>query len=242
MGDRTDNAIKAILFDLDGTLLDNNMDVFLPHYFKLLSARVAHLLPPDQFMACLMQASDAMVTNDGRATNEEVFAAAFYPLIGRPREEVEPIFLAFYADDFPKLRQYTRRKPEARQVVQQAFDLGCDVVIATNPLFPFTAVRQRLEWAGVADFPYGLVTTYENSRAAKPNLLYYEQILESIGQPPAASLVVGDEDTDMVAAHLGCPTFLVPGPRTALDPGAPEPSYRGTLADLGALLKSWRGE
>ncbi|UCC64811.1 MAG: HAD hydrolase-like protein [Anaerolineae bacterium] len=85
-------------------------------------------------------------------------------------------------------------------------------------------------------------TTYENSRAAKPNLLYYEQILESIGQPPAASLVVGDEDTDMVAARLGCPTFLVPSPRTALDPGTPEPSYRGTLSDLGTLLQRWKGE
>ena len=233
-----DNSIKAILFDLDGTLLESNMDVFLPHYFKLLSARVAHLLPPDEFMAHLMQASNAMVNNDGRATNEEVFAAAFFPLISHPREKAESAFRDFYAHDFPTLRQYTRRKPEARQVVRQAFDLGCDVVVATNPLFPATAIEQRLEWAGVADFPYRLVTTFENSRAAKPNLLYFEQILETIGRLAEESLVVGDEDMDMVAAHLGCPTFLVPGPRTKLSPTTPEPTYRGTLMDLGRLLQS----
>jgi FMN phosphatase YigB (HAD superfamily) len=233
-----ENPIRAILFDLDGTLLDNDMDVFLPHYFKLLSARVAHILPPDEFMPHLMRASETMMANDGRATNEEVFARAFFPLKGRSREEVEPIFDDFYASDFPALQRYTRRKPEAHRVVQLAFDLGCDVVIATNPLFPATAIEQRMAWAGVTDFAYRLVTTYENSRACKPNLLYFEQILKIIGQPAGAVLVVGDEDMDMVAAHLGYQTFLVPGPRTELTPTTPAPTYRGTLADVGVLLES----
>jgi FMN phosphatase YigB (HAD superfamily) len=234
------NSIQAILFDLDGTLLDNDMGTFLPHYFRMLTARVAHLVPADEFMARLMYATEIMMANDGRATNQDVFAAVFYPLAGHSREELEPIFLDFYTDDFPALEKYTRFRPEARQIVQLAFDLGYDVVVATNPLFPAIAVEQRLAWAGVADFPYHLVTSYENSRAAKPNLLYFQGILETIGQPASASLVVGDEDMDMVAAHLGCPTFLVNGPRTELAPTTPEPRYRGTLADVGVLLQSWR--
>jgi FMN phosphatase YigB (HAD superfamily) len=121
--------------------------------------------------------------------------------------------------------------------VQQAFDLGHDVAIATNPLFPATAIEQRLEWAGVDCFPYRLVTTYENSRATKPNLLYFEQILEILGHPAEAALVVGDEDMDMVAAHLGCSTFLVPGPRTELAASTPQPTYEGVLAEVGALLE-----
>jgi FMN phosphatase YigB (HAD superfamily) len=240
------NPPRAILFDLDGTLLDSNMDVFLPHYFKMLSARMAHIMPPDEFVSHLMRASNVMVNNDGRATNEEVFAAAFYPLAGYSRQELEPIFMDFYANDFPMLRQYTRRKPQARQVVQQAFDQGLDVVIATNPLFPAMAIEQRLEWAGVADFPYRLVTTYENSRACKPNLLYFEQILETTGHRADVCLMIGDEDMDMVAAHLGCATFHILPPkhgredRRRLDSTTPEPTYRGTLADLGMLLESWK--
>ena len=234
-----DHPIRAILFDMDGTLLANDMDVFLPYCFEALTAHVADIIQPDQFMARLMQATEVMLANDGHVTNEEAFAKAFYPLAGRSREEMEAIFFEFYAKKFPGLQTHTQCIPEARQVVQLAFDLGYDVVIATNPLFPATAVEQRLAWAGVADFPYRLVTTYENSCATKPNLVYFEQVLAAIGHAPEASLVVGDEDMDMVAGHLGCSTFLVPGSRTNLAPTTPEPTYRGTLADVGALLKKW---
>ncbi len=234
-----ETQIRALLFDLDGTLLSNNMTVFLPHYFKLLSACITHIMPPERFMHHLMQATDAMRANDGRATNEEVFASAFYPAVGIPREELEPLFLSFYADEFPKLKQYTRPRPEARGLVQYALDSGYHVVVATNPVFPAVAVQHRLAWADLAGVPFHLITTYENAKATKPNPLYFRQILETIGQPAEAALVIGDEDMDMAAAHVGCRTFLIPGPRTELAPSTPEPTYRGTLADVGALLQTW---
>jgi HAD superfamily hydrolase (TIGR01549 family) len=230
------NSLKAILFDLDGTLLDSNMAEFLPHYLQRLSTRMAHLMPPKEFIARLMQATDVMAANDGRATNEEVFAAAFYPLIGRSRAEMEPLFRDFYLQDFPALKQYTRRKPEARPVVQTAFDLGYDVAIATQPLFPETAIRHRMAWADVDGFPYRLVTTYENSRFCKPNPRYFEEIARQLDHPTEACLMIGDEQLDMAAARAGCPTFFVAGPAASLDLDAPEPTYRGTLADVATLL------
>jgi FMN phosphatase YigB (HAD superfamily) len=228
--------LEAVLFDLDGTLLDNDISVFLTHYFPALADHVAAWVPRARFIPALVGASEVMRANDGRDTNQELFARAFFPAVGRTREELEPVFMDFYAREFPKLRRYTRRKPEARAAVQAAFDRGCDVVIATNPLFPRTAIEQRLEWAGVAGLPYRLVTSYENSRAAKPERLYYQQILETIGRPAEVCLMVGDEDIDMAAGHLGCLTFLVPGSRTELHPDTPVPTYRGTLTDLITLL------
>jgi FMN phosphatase YigB (HAD superfamily) len=235
-------TIGAVLFDLDGTLLDNDMDKFLPPYFHLLSSRMAHMVPPDKFLEDLMWATRVMMANDGRTTNEEVFAQAFFPRVGVPREVLEPLLLDFYEHDFPSLQTYTRRKPEARAVVELAFEQGRDVVISTNPLFPAVAVEERIRWAGVDGLPYTLVTSYENSRACKPNLLYFEHILETIGRTPQESLVVGDEDMDMVAAHLGCRTFLVPGPRTALGADTPPPTYQGSLAEVEEVLRRLNGK
>ena len=230
--------IRAILFDLDGTLLDLTMADFLPHYFRRLAARVAHILPPEDFVDHLMQATSVMQANDGRDTNQEVFAEAFFPVAGQSREALEPVFLDFYQRDFPALQVFSRRKPAASRVVQAAFDQGYQVAITTNPLFPELAIRHRLAWAGVDGFPYDLVTTYENSRACKPNLHYFEEVARKLGQEPEACLMVGDEDMDMVAAHIGCPTFLVPGPATALAEDTPAPTYRGSLADLFSLFTS----
>jgi FMN phosphatase YigB (HAD superfamily) len=95
---------------------------------------------------------------------------------------------------------------------------------------------QRLAWAGVDDFPYRLITTYENSRFCKPNPRYFEDVATRLGHPPAACLVVGDEEMDMAGALAGCPTFLVPSSSTKLGANTPEPTYRGALEDVLALL------
>ena len=232
------DKFQAILFDLDGTLLESNMETFLPPYFSRLAARVAHIAPAKTFTAHLLAATEFMLANDGRATNQEVFAAAFFPFAGHSRAELEPIFEDFYARDFPGLREYTRRKPEARTVVQLALTLGYKAAIATNPLFPETAIRQRMAWAGVDDIPFDWVTTYENSCFCKPNLRYFDAIAGQLGLSAEACLVVGDEAMDMVAARAGFATFLVPGAATALSPDIPEPTYRGSLADLADLLET----
>jgi FMN phosphatase YigB (HAD superfamily) len=228
---------KAVLFDLDGTLLDSSMDAFLPVYLRSLTARVAHLFEPKAFVTRLLWATEQMSANDGRATNQDVFMAAFFPYEGRTREELMPIFDAFYAEDFPRLQNVTRRKPEARAVVQRVQALGYDTAIVTNPLFPEAAIRHRMQWAGVDDLPFKWVTTYENSRYAKPNLRYFDDACARLGHAPEACLVVGDEHMDMVAKHIGCDTFLVEGPTNALQPSTPEPTYRGSLTDLVALLE-----
>ncbi|TFG08683.1 MAG: HAD family hydrolase [Promethearchaeota archaeon] len=230
------NHIKALLFDLDGTLIEMEMDKFIPQYLNLLASKVAHLVRKSKFISKLMIASQAVDNNDGSKTNEQVFEETFFPLIGYSREEINPYINKFYEEDFPTLRQYSRKKPAARKIMETAFDKGYDVVIATTPLLPETAIRQRLEWAGIADFPFTLITTLENARANKPNLLYYELILDQIGQPPEKSLMIGDEDKDMVAALMGIKTFLIESPRTELNDDTPEPLYKGTLLDLEKML------
>ncbi len=104
---------RAVFFDLDGTLLDVDMNVFLGKYFRMASARLAHLIPPERFVPSLMQATNVMVENDGRAFNDEVFWEAFTPLVGRERAELEPVFEAFYTEDFPQFQALTRPNDDA---------------------------------------------------------------------------------------------------------------------------------
>ncbi|MFX1571473.1 MAG: HAD family hydrolase [Promethearchaeota archaeon] len=239
MSKRLGSTIKAILFDLDKTLLEVDLDMFVSQYIKLLAQSVASLnISPKKFISKLMKASRAVERNNGHITNEEVYANAFFPLEGHSREEIEPFFDKFYKNDFHKLKQCTKRKPEAREVVQTAFDKGYDVVIATMPIVPRIAIEKRLEWAGVADFPYRLITTLENSCASKSliHLIYYEQILDRIGYSAENCLMVGDEDRDMVCKRLGLQTFLIEGNHKKWDNSVPEPTYRGSLEVLKSLL------
>ena len=53
--------LKAILFDLDDTLLGNSMETFMPAYFQTLAHSVAHLIPPKRLLSELMSATTLTV-------------------------------------------------------------------------------------------------------------------------------------------------------------------------------------
>ncbi|NHJ19439.1 MAG: HAD family hydrolase [Candidatus Lokiarchaeota archaeon] len=228
--------LKAILFDLDGTLLDVDLDKFIPGYLNLIADSLAHLIPPKKVVRALLKVSEIINRNDGKITNEEAFIKSFFPLEGYNREDLEPIFDKFYENKFQELRKFTRKKPEARKVMETAFNNGYKVAIATTPALPLTAMEQRLDWAGVGDFPYDLITSVENSYATKPNLLYYELIFKYLNVSAQESIMVGDEDKDMVCAKLGSQTFLVNSPSTDLKEDTPKPTYNGELKDLLDIL------
>jgi HAD superfamily hydrolase (TIGR01549 family) len=204
--------IKAILFDLDGTLLQIDMEYFLQKYLRKLALHFAHLMEPDAFVANLLASTYAMIKDDNpELTNQQVFMADFFKQIPYPREKILPLIDGFYEDVFPKLREYTAVFPEAPQVIETAKKIGCRLVIATNPLFPLKAINHRMEWAGVLDYDFDLVTSYENMHFCKPNPRYYLEICDYIGIQPEQCLMVGNDVVDDIAAaaKVGMKTALV---------------------------------
>ena len=149
---------------------------------------------------------------------------------------MNPILDDFYENDFKKLRIHTDIKPEARSVVSKAFEKGYEVVIATTPVIPLTAIQQRLEWARVGDFNYKFITTIENMRANKPHKSYYAQIFNLLRLKSNECLMVGDENKDILAGKFGCLTYLVPSSNTNLEPSTPKPTFQGDLKGLLNLL------
>ena len=174
------NQIRAILFDLDDTLLTNNMDEFMPRYLKLISAYAAGLYDPAQLIQHLLIASQVMVDNaDPAVSNEQAFWDEFSKLTHFDRDEMIPFFTRFYETEFDKIQSATKRRPEARPLVEWALRQRYAVVIATNPMFPRIAIDWRLAWAGIDDFDYDLVTSYEVMHFTKPNPGYYQEILNT---------------------------------------------------------------
>jgi FMN phosphatase YigB (HAD superfamily) len=236
--------LQAVLFDLDDTLLGNNMDAFIPRYFALLGKYVERYMARERFLQALMVSTQAMATNlDTAVSNREAFWAAFEQRTGLDPAEMEPFFEIFYAEQFPLLADVASRRPGASELVQLCFARGLKVVIATNPMFPRRAVEERLAWAGlpVTDYPYHLVTTYENMHATKPHLAYYREILDYIQVEPSAALMVGDDwENDIApAAAVGCATYWLPTDN-AVPPDAALLTGSGTLAQLyDRLAANW---
>ena len=89
-------------------------------------------------------------------------------------------------------------------------DAGYELVLATNPIFPQVATYSRLRWAGFQPEDFSLITTYENSTSCKPNLAYYQEILQKIGRAPSECLMVGNDVTeDLCVRELGMEAFLL---------------------------------
>lgn len=203
--------MKTVLFDLDGTLLPMDQERFGRAY---IGGMAKHMAPHGYDMQELIQGiwtgTGAMVKNDGSMTNEALFWACFDKVMGRSTRVDEPLFEEYYRTDFQQVQQVCGTAPMAAEIITFLKNAGCRVVLATNPLFPRIATYSRVRWAGLDPEDFALITTYENSRHCKPNLDYYRDILEELGETAENCIMVGnDVGEDMIAAKLGIRVFLL---------------------------------
>ncbi len=230
---------KALLFDLDGTLIENSMDTFLPPYFSALTKKLAGLVAPEKLIAQLQASTRLMMLNDDPArTNAQVFVDDFFPKIGVAREQLMPLLDDFYLTEYRELRAFTMPVEGARELVSRALELHHPVVIATAPLFPIGALKERLDWANLADLPFAFITDYETMHASKPNPAYYREIAARLKLPPEECVMIGNEvEMDILPARrAGMKTFwITDAPELPTDVPS---DWRGSLEQVAELLKS----
>jgi FMN phosphatase YigB (HAD superfamily) len=221
----------TLLLDLDDTLLNTNMDVFIPAYFQALSGALADKVAPEVMLPALMGGTKAMLANtDPALTLREVFDAHFFPRLGLDRAVLQERIDRFYDEVFPGLGSLTTPIPEACCLVDWAFEQGYRVVIATNPLFPLKAIQHRLRWAGLPPekYSFALVTSYENMHFTKESVAYYPEMLAQLGWPDEPAIMVGDDIEREVkpTQAAGLPVFWVrkPGEFSAELAGIPQGS------------------
>lgn len=203
--------IKAVLFDLDGTLLPMDEEKFIKDYFAALIKKISpHGYDPNKLVSGIWKATKSMMINNGEKLNEHVFWDDFSKNMGEKVLEHMPLFEDFYNNDFDLLSTSCGYNEKAKEVVEKVKNMGYRVVLATNPVFPKAATEKRLKWIGLSPQDFELCTTYENSSYCKPNIKYYEHILKEIGCKAEECLMVGNNATeDMIASTLGMKVFLL---------------------------------
>ncbi len=201
----------TVLFDLDGTLLPMDQDLFTYTYFKELAVKLAPLgFDPKALAGNIWAGVAAMVKNDGSVTNEEAFWVEFSHIYGENVRNHIPVFEEFYANEFQKAKSVCGFSPESKEIVEKIKKAGYNVVLATNPIFPAIATQSRIRWAGLEPEDFLHYTTYENSSFCKPNPKYYEEILSKLGLDPKECLMVGNDVTeDGAAKALGMDVFFL---------------------------------
>lgn len=203
--------ITTVLFDLDGTLVPMDQNVFVKDYFSRLTARMsAYGYSPEKMIDAMWHSIGAMVKNDGVKSNEAIFWKKFSSILGDDILNHTSEFEDFYENEFDKVKSVCGYNPAAADAVHKIKGMGYRVALATNPLFPKRATELRISWAGLHHNDFELFTTYENIGFCKPNLEYYKEVIKRLGVTPEECLMVGnDVGEDMIAEKLGMNIFLI---------------------------------
>ena len=243
--------IKAIFFDLDGTLLPMDQEQFTKGYFKELAGVLVPVtkLTPEALVAAVWDGTKAMVQNTGEQINADVFWSRFAASTGLDTGLCRPLCDRFYSNEFHRARRITGENPLAVKAVALAHGKGRKAILASNPIFPLVGQASRLSWVGLTPEDFDLVTSYESDRFCKPNPRYYTDICERLGLAPQECLMVGNDETeDMHAASAaGLRGWLVKDCRIPSEVH-PWSGALGTFTELlemlrergGAWCRSWQ--
>ncbi|BAS27723.1 HAD family hydrolase [Limnochorda pilosa] len=231
---------RALLLDLDGTLIDLDLDRFLEQYARLLAGYFVPEVPPERFGPAFMEAAMFMLSegHSDRSNGERFYdrfcaAAGVDPAWAHERAE------RFYDEAYPSLRSMVQPLEVAPEVVARARERGWVVVLATQPLFPRRAIVERMRWGGLDPGGFDFIAHMDAFHACKPHALFFEELCREIRVAPERCVMVGnDVHDDLPAAHLGMPTFLARDFVLRADHPAPPPRAEGSLRDLLRLIES----
>ncbi len=240
--------LKAILFDLDNTLILFKEAEFYKTYNRALYSYFQDIMKPDEFGEKLLYSTQKIIENDGSVSNLDHFMNTFSAGNSHDKSALLKRFETFYEKDFAQFRSLMKPAENVRDVMLHAFDADLIVVIATNPMFPMNVQQMRLDWAGIGDLPFDLITSVENSTFCKPNLQYYQEITDKLDILPTSCIMVGNDPfNDMIAAKVGMKTYLTTDSdemsielSRELAKGhkieMPEPDFKGQLKDVIPVL------
>jgi len=195
--------MKAVFFDLDGTLMPMDQEVFLRTYLAALGKFITPKYDAKLVVQGIIRGVELMMKNtDPTKTCEQVFGEDFSAFTGLDWPATRDELVAFYGEPFASLGVHFPPNPLAPLAVQTAHENGRLCILSTNPIFPAQATYARIKWAGLEQGRFAHVTTYEGCSFCKPNPQFFRWLMETYDLAPDDCAVVGnDEREDIRCAH-----------------------------------------
>ncbi|MGL6014337.1 MAG: phosphoglycolate phosphatase [Shewanella oncorhynchi] len=180
------DKIKAIAFDLDGTLIDSVPD---------LTVATQEALAELGLKSC----SEAQVRTWVGNGAEMLMRRAMSYALGTDVEQTTldaamPIFMHHYQEN---LEKHSALYSDVHQVLQTLFDAGFKLAVVTNKPYRFT--MPLLNAFGINDF-FSLVLGGDTLAKMKPDPLPLQHLLHEWQLEKTELLMVGDSKNDILAA------------------------------------------
>ena len=197
--------LKAIFFDLDGTLLPLNEDEFMKIYFGLLCGKMVNYgYNPEELTSVIWNGTTLMYKNDGSKTNEEAFWNYFKEHYGDEKYKDKIYLDEFYLNEFKKTQDACGDNLEALEIIDFCKKNKLKIILSTNPIFPKEATMCRMSYIGLKESDFEFVTTYENSSYCKPNPKYFMWLLDKYDLKPEEVIVFGNNTYEDGECALSC--------------------------------------
>ncbi|ACT49140.1 phosphoglycolate phosphatase [Methylotenera mobilis] len=188
--------VKAVMFDLDGTLVNTAPEIAYAAN-QMLSALNLPNKSPAQIARYIGEGVQMLVkrcvTNGTQVEPDEALL-----------NDAQALFFEHYAQNVSTSQPYHGALETLNELKRTGFKLAC----VTNKPEKFTL--PLLNATGLADF-FELIVSGDTLPKKKPNPMQLHHICKKLGVLETESMLVGDSDTDVVAAHAaGCYIVTVP--------------------------------
>ena len=213
-------TLKAVFFDLDGTLLPMDEKKFTECYFGLLCKKLAPLgYEAENLVKTVWGGTKLMVKNNGELSNEQVFWNCFSTVYGENAQKHKAVFDELYVSDFKNTKAVCGENAEAKAIIAESKKAGLKIVLATNPLFPERGLLTRAAFIGLEKSDFDYISSYEISHYSKPNPNYYVELLKNNNLSANEVLFFGNSEEEDIkpATAAGIKAVKVNGEKLTLE-------------------------
>ena len=200
--------IRAVAFDIDGTLYPNRSMYLHSAWFSLFRLRLLSHYGKVRRTVRTMRPIE-----DFRRTQAELLSDSMGIPLDRAVSRIERVIYRTWERSFKGIRPF----PYARQFIEHLRDAGYPLGVLSD--FP---IGQKLEYLSLEGY-WNCTNASENTGYLKPNPEPFLRLAEDLGFPPHQILYIGNSyDYDIIGAHrVGMATAHL----------SREPA-EGTVADL----------